>query len=335
MTLRWLPSVVKIYDPAQRPTVSEMKAHAFFADIDWAAIAARTVKPPSVPLPHRVRSNGAGLVIPHGRPYPAGKDPLPAFTYTSPALLAKPAPLVKKEEPSHIHVVLKHVPSAQPGEPRFIAVTPSPAPPAEVKPETPKVAEETTKAPKAPVLAGVRQFFRRHFGGGEKPKALDDLSLGHISKSVIVTVESEFSSPPPPPPSSPSPSPSPSLSFFTSPPPPSITSTASAARAPSVLMDPRRPGLPMLTIWNMVDPPTNPTPIEGLGPDEVFCVLAPVCDSQIARPSSLFLRVLRYDEEQERLKSNPSKTKIQFCNKIQKWFGGIGGGAKAKARTGK
>ncbi|KAI0040456.1 kinase-like protein [Auriscalpium vulgare] len=94
-------------------------------------------------------------------------------------------------------------------------------------------------------------------------------------------------------------------------------------------------GLPMLTIWNMVDPPTNPTPIEGLGPDEAFCVLAPVCDSQIARPSSLFLRVLRYDEEQERLKSNPSKTKIQFCNKIQKWFGGIGGGAKAKARAGK
>ncbi|KAI0271720.1 kinase-like domain-containing protein [Gloeopeniophorella convolvens] len=78
-------------NPSTRLTVSEMKAHPFFAEIDWIALAEGKVAPPSVPPAHVLRSTGHGLYLPRGAPYTTKEDPYPSYTYTAPILVPSPA----------------------------------------------------------------------------------------------------------------------------------------------------------------------------------------------------------------------------------------------------
>ncbi|KAI0320938.1 kinase-like domain-containing protein [Amylostereum chailletii] len=70
-------------NPADRPSVAAMKAHPFFAGIDWPALAARTAPSPFVAKPPAPLPTGRGLVVPSGKPYAPSADPHPSFTYVS------------------------------------------------------------------------------------------------------------------------------------------------------------------------------------------------------------------------------------------------------------
>ncbi|KAI0052717.1 kinase-like protein [Auriscalpium vulgare] len=266
-------------DPAQRPTLSAMKAHPFFADVDWLAMAERTAKPPSVPVPHKIRSDGEGLVIPHGTPYYAGEDPLPEFTFTSPILYDPP------QDPSFFPIsnsTLQY--SSLPATPR---------------PEEVQATEIPAKPVKAPLLAEVGRFFRRHFGG-EKPKPLDDPALGVITKTVTVTVVVESNA---------------NAKSANA----SSSGEPKDSKAPFIEMDPHRPGFPLLTIYNILEPEENRTPIPSL-PSDVSFPLPTIRDSMLPRFSPLYYQVKAYDEEQEWLMAHPPKPKLS--DKVQNWLQG-------------
>ncbi|KAI0042645.1 kinase-like protein, partial [Auriscalpium vulgare] len=87
---RDLLSKVLSKNPSERPSVEEMKAHAFFESIDWERLAAHKLRAPWIPAAHTVFSPTIGLLIPSGAPYTPTDDPCPQFSFVSPKLLGAP-----------------------------------------------------------------------------------------------------------------------------------------------------------------------------------------------------------------------------------------------------
>ncbi|KAI0063015.1 kinase-like protein [Artomyces pyxidatus] len=78
-------------DPADRPTIAQMKTHPFFESIDWSLMAAHKVRSPWVPIAFPLRGT-CGLIIPAGTPYLPAEDPFPEYTFVSRTLYEPPPP---------------------------------------------------------------------------------------------------------------------------------------------------------------------------------------------------------------------------------------------------
>ncbi|KAI0067545.1 kinase-like protein [Artomyces pyxidatus] len=304
-------------DPAARPSVSAMKDHPLFFDIDWESMAAGTVKPPSVPVPHKTRSSGAGLVIPTGKAYAAGEDPFPNYTYTSPVLRPSPDPvsipsIPSVSLPSTPSASLPSNPSASPSlasDPRRLSATiPS-------IPEAAPTKAATEQAPKPRKFEALRNFFSKRFGGNKAgaAKAFTDPTLG--ASMVIATVQASQSS-----------SLDSSSPYILERNQTSIPSAGSSSSSRSST------SLPPLTIFNILEPECNRTPIPTIPTSESggWTPQPRITDSMLPRPSSLMLRWMERGFDGAPIKA----TKRTPAERVRRWFHrvtGTKGGSAAKA----
>ncbi|KAI0067554.1 kinase-like protein [Artomyces pyxidatus] len=287
-------------DPASRPTVHAMKAHPVFSNMDWPSMAAGTVKPPSVPVPHKTRSSGAGLVIPSGKAYAAGDDPFPNYTYTSPIL---------RPSPNAISTPLSPLPLVSDPPRRLSKTTTS------FTPEAAPTIAATTQAPKPPKFDALRKFFAKRFGGNKTAKTFTGPILGVITKTVTVTVQAFQSSST----NSSSPHiPQPNLASSPS------SHSYSSSRSSNFL--------PPLTIYNILEPECNRTPIPAIPASESggWTPQPRITDSMLPRPSSLMLRWMERGFDGTQIKA----TKRTPVERVRRWLRratGTKGGSTAKA----
>ncbi|KAI0067560.1 kinase-like protein [Artomyces pyxidatus] len=287
-------------DPASRPTVHAMKAHPVFSNMDWASMAAGTVKPPSVPVPHKTRSSGAGLVIPSGKAYAAGDDPFPNYTYTSPIL---------RPSPNAISTPLSPLPLVSDPPRRLSKTTTS------FTPEAAPTIAATTQAPKPPKFDALRKFFAKRFGGNKTAKTFTGPILGVITKTVTVTVQAFQSS-----------------STNSSSPHIPQPNLASAPSSHSYSSSRSSNFLPPLTIYNILEPECNRTPIPAIPASESggWTPQPRITDSMLPRPSSLMLRWMERGFDGTQIKA----TKRTPVERVRRWLRratGTMGGSAAKA----
>ncbi|KAJ7442166.1 kinase-like domain-containing protein [Mycena galericulata] len=84
-------------DRHARPTIGQVKAHAYFAGIDWTAVARHQVPAPWVPPTPFVPTEARPKLLSPGVKFAAGAgaDPEPEFSYASPGLFKRPPGPVK------------------------------------------------------------------------------------------------------------------------------------------------------------------------------------------------------------------------------------------------
>ncbi|KAJ7490119.1 kinase-like domain-containing protein [Mycena galericulata] len=82
-------------DRHARLTIGQVKAHAYFAGIDWTAVARHQVPAPWMPPTPFVPTEARPKLLSPGVKFAAGADPEPEFGYASPGLFKRPPGPVK------------------------------------------------------------------------------------------------------------------------------------------------------------------------------------------------------------------------------------------------
>ncbi|KAJ7166478.1 kinase-like domain-containing protein [Mycena crocata] len=77
-------------DPRTRTTIPQMKAHKYFAGVDWEAVARHESPVSWVPREPFIPEHGRPKLLSPGVPYKAGADPHPAFAFVAPSFLKRP-----------------------------------------------------------------------------------------------------------------------------------------------------------------------------------------------------------------------------------------------------
>ncbi|KAJ7141833.1 kinase-like domain-containing protein [Mycena crocata] len=77
-------------DPSTRTTMAQMKAHKYFAGVDWEAVARHESPVSSVPRQPFVPAHGRPKLLSAGVPYAVGADPHPAFSFVAPSFSKRP-----------------------------------------------------------------------------------------------------------------------------------------------------------------------------------------------------------------------------------------------------